>query len=394
MESVERRYFENGNLMLECPLKDGIRDGACKEYHKSGALRRTSTYRNGLLEGPQDMIHENGQRFCRYVYKNGCVVDGLVPVFYPDGSLYEFEYWENGRCRCYNRNNRLRREFGLLNTSFVGFYREFYEDGRISTEEFYNAGRLDGFGKYWSEDGLKCNVSLYIDGEECGCKKMMYYENGMLQEETEMNGDMPDGVKVCYHENGKMETRIFYENGMARDDESDMYDDDGRIEFKNYWQNNVCKTFVEEDHLFAVSCFYRDKPNGRSVTYLPEGDKEVYYFDGEECESKEDFLEKTFTHLSEKMERSVPKRLNIRASAFEEFYRQQYEEIMKQENAEEEFFNYEELLKRSEGMDTREWICRLAVREFMLRLRLPNDGRTEERVVQNLIKFVKSLCLQ
>lgn len=386
---MERRYFENGNLMLECPLKDGVRDGACKEYHKSGALRRTSVYRDGLLEGPLDIIHENGQRCCRHVYKKGCVVDGLVPIFYPDGSLYESEYWENGRCRCYDRNNHLRREYGLLNTNYVGIYREFYGNGHLSTEEFYNGGRLDGFGKYWSEDGLKCNVSLYIDGEECGCKKMEYFESGMLQREIDVNGDMPEGLEVCFHENGKLQSRQVFEGGMARDGEVLSFGEDGEVEYKCVWQNNVCKTFTEDNLLLAKHMFYRDKPNGWSVTYLPEGDEEVYYFDGEECESKEDFLVKTFAYLSGKMERSVPERLNIKAEAFKEFYREQYEKIMKQKNAAEEFCNYEELLKRPEGMETREWICRLAVREFMLRLRLPNDGRTEERVVRNLLKLVE-----
>lgn len=60
-------------------------------------------------------------------------------------------------------------------------------------------------------------------------------------------------------------------------------------------------------------------------------DGPVNYFDGEECESRDDFLNRTFDLLSHKQE----------------------------------------------------WILCLAVREFMLRLRLPNDGPTEELVLAN-----------
>lgn len=44
MDNMERRYHENGKVWFECPLKNGYRDGACKEYYPSGALRSTATF--------------------------------------------------------------------------------------------------------------------------------------------------------------------------------------------------------------------------------------------------------------------------------------------------------------------------------------------------------------
>lgn len=115
MDNMERRYHENGKVWFECPLKNGYRDGACKEYYPSGALCSTATYREGLLDGPRIMTFENGLRICRHVFRDGRVIDGFVPVFGRDGSLAFSEYWEKGRCRCYDRSNRLYREFGMLN---------------------------------------------------------------------------------------------------------------------------------------------------------------------------------------------------------------------------------------------------------------------------------------
>lgn len=388
MENLERRYFENGKLMLECPLKDGIRDGVCKEYYESGALRRTSTYRDGLMEGPMDILHENGQRVCRHVYRKGCVVDGLVPVFYPDGTLCESEYWENGRCRSYNRNNHLCREFGLINTDYEGIFRRFYEDGRLAVERFYNAGRLDGFEKFWSKDGLLCDLSLYIDGEECGNKRMVYFESGMLSKEIDMNGDLPDGVEVCYNENGKISSRVIYEMGMVRDGENCVYDGDGKIEYRNYWRNNTCKTCTEQGEFIAFGSYYRDKSNGKFVLDSPDGENECYFFDGGECKSKEEFLEKTFEVIAGKLERSFSGERGFEAETFRDFLRGEYERIAEQGNLDEEYFDYEELVEHPEGIERSEWICRQAVREFMLRLRLPNDGPTEEGIVQNLIQLV------
>lgn len=92
---------------------------------------------------------------------------------------------------------------------------------------------------------------------------------------------MPEGVECSYHKNGQLSMRLFFVKGMVKDGP-------------------------------------------------------VNYFDGEECESRDDFLNRTFDLLSHKLE----------------------------------------------------WILCLAVREFMLRLRLPNDGPTEELVLANLKKLI------
>lgn len=128
--------------------------------------------------------------------------------------------------------------------------------------------------------------------------------------------------------------------------------------------------------------------NGFSIDYSGENPKEAYYFDEEECLSKEKFLEKTFEHLAGRLANSLSEARGYEMETFKDFYRGQYEKIMAQENALTEFFNYKELLEKPKGIDQMNWIIRLAVREFMLRLRLPNDGLTEERVVRNLLNFV------
>ncbi len=387
MSDVERRYHENGKLRFECPLKEGLRHGEGREFYESGALRGTYFYQDGLLEGPHELLHENGQRLCRHVYRKGRVIDSFVPILNPDGSIYYTEYWENGRCRGYDKNNRLRREFGMFNTSHDGIYRTFFGDGRVASEMFYNAGTLDGFAKYWSEDGLKCNVYLYVDGEECVSKKMEYHENGMQSREIDMNGDLPDGMELTYHENGTLRTRMFYEKGMAKDGPVNYYDEDGVPTVFTHWENNVAKSYTEEGKLVLKAYYYRDMQNGLCISYV-DSEEVSYYFDDVECESKEDFLEKTFVHLSEKLERSLSDNVGFEANTFKEFFEEQYKKIMTQSNAGQEFFNYEELIRCPENTGREEWIVRLAVREFMLRLRLPNDGDTEERVVNGLKKLL------
>lgn len=387
MDSMERRYHENGKIQFECPLRDGVRDGACKEFYESGAVRRSVNYHDGLQEGPEEIFSERGRLICRHIYKNGRVVDSFVPIVGRVGNIDFYEYWEKGRCRSYDRHNRLFREFGRLNDSYDGLFREFYANGRVATEMFYNAGNPDGFAKYWSRDGLKCNVDLFIDGEECGSKKMEYFENGMLSKEIGMNGDLPDGLEISYHENGVECMRVVYEMGMAKDGPVNFIDEDGELTLFSHWENNTSKTYSEDGKLQLKAVCYRDMYNGKCTLFEEDGPKDIYYFDDDECKSKEEFLEKTFNYLAEKLERSLSRFSRIDAETLKKFYENQYEKIMKQENSSEEFFNYEELLCRPEKMDSREWIVRLAVREFMLRLRLPNDGPTEEGVVNALMKL-------
>lgn len=389
MSDVERRYHENGKLRLECPLNNGLRHGECKEYYESGALRSTSTYRDGLLEGPKEMLYENGQRMCRVVFRQGRVVDSFVPVFGRDGVLRVSEYWENGRCRGYDQNNHLCREYGLFNCSYDGVYREFYEEGRVSSERFYNAGELDGFAKDWSRDGLRCQVIMFIDGEEVCRKRMEYYENGMLSREIDVNGALPDGLEVTYHENGNECTRMVYELGIAKDGPVNYRDEDGQSTFFSHWENNVCKTYSEDGELLIKATYYRDMQNGLCVKFGDEGPQETYYFDDEECETKEEFLERTFGVLGVKLARSVEENVGLSAEFFKNFYAEQYEKIMRQPNANEEFHNYRELLDCPKDMEHMEFVVRQAAREFMLRLRLPNDGDTEERVVRVLQEVMR-----
>lgn len=388
MENMERDYYENGQLKLECPLSNGVRHGACKEFFESGALRCRSNFCDGLLDGPREAFTENGLIICRHVYKKGFVVDSFVAIHGRGGAIIFYEYWEKGRCRCYDRNNRLCREYGLFNGVYYGAFREYYENGRLRTEEFYGENGLDGFAKYWSDDGLKCNVYLYVDGEECGCKKMEYYENGMLSSEMDVVGDIPDGLEVSYHENGELQTSYFFVKGFVKDGPADYRDENGDSILFTHWENNISKIYANDGTLVARHSHYRNLENGKMESYEKDGTKITYCFDGKECESKEEFLELTFGHIAEKLERSLSRFSGVEVDAFVKFFQDQYAEIMRQDNAEEEFFNYEELLRLPEGMERLEWIVRLAIREFMLRLRLPNDGPTEERVVANLLKLI------
>lgn len=76
-----------------------------------------------------------------------------------------------------------------------------------------------------------------------------------------------------------------------------------------------------------------------------------------ECDSEEDFLDKTFKYISGKLAYSLSGKNEYDPEYFYEFFRTQYNKIMEQENAGEEFFNYEELLKYSEGSGRNERIC-------------------------------------
>lgn len=388
MSEMERRYHENGKLRFECPLMDGIRNGACKEYYESGALRYTAFYRDGLLNGPREVFYENGQKISRLIFRQGRVEDGFVPVFNRYGVLLVSEYWEGGRCRGYDQNNKLCREYGLFNNNYDGIYREFYKDGRVSSERFYNIGMLEGFAKDWSEDGLRCRALFFVEGEECGCKRMSYYESGMLFREIDMIGEIPEGLETVYHENGRVLTRTVYERGMAKNGPVDYYDENGVPTYISHWKNNTCKSCSQDGTLLVKATYYRDMRNGCCIEFSGDEPRKYYYFDEEECTSKEDFLEKTFDHLAGKLANSLSEIRGYEAETFKAFYRDQYQEIMTQENASMEFFNYRELLEKPKEIGQLDWIIRLAVREFMLRLRLPIDGMTERRVVKNMLKLV------
>lgn len=82
-----KRWYENGQLQLECGYKNDKLEGPYKWWYGNGKLSVEHGYKDGKLEGPYKSWHENGQiskEECEY---EGGELIGPYKSWYPNGEL-------------------------------------------------------------------------------------------------------------------------------------------------------------------------------------------------------------------------------------------------------------------------------------------------------------------
>lgn len=439
-EGVTRCYYEDGTLQSEFNYEKGMRNGPGKCFSESGNLVVSCEYRNGLRHGTRTHFWENGQVAECYHYDNGRICDGDVTFHDAQGNVMFTTHWVDGCRMDYFPNGAVQSQVPYFNGRAQGLSKVFYENGTVkkvavlkddkvngtettyyangtleSTTNFAN-GLRNGKSFHWNEKGLLAWETLFIENIAGDSKLYHYYESGALFIEIEMNNDLPNGIEKIYHENGKLQSRIPYRNGMVVNGTYPVYDEDGEIEDSHIWRNNICRSYGVTGKLTEETPFYKYFINGRHVEYRGDGSVEIenYYYDDQECASKEDFLQRTFKGLAEDVveqmsrkayreklesgeelgandENSGTVRIPLTVESLENFFRICYENAMASDEAKKNYENYEELLELPPVSEMSEaMFIQKVVREFILRLRLPNDGITELNIIDELQYLVDS----
>ena len=95
MPKLQKMYYDNGNLAVEIPMKNGEVNGEAKNYYENGKLERTGNYKNGLLEGEAVFYLEGGQIGEKASFLNG-KEEGDHLYYDKTGKLIKKEVYSNG----------------------------------------------------------------------------------------------------------------------------------------------------------------------------------------------------------------------------------------------------------------------------------------------------------
>ena len=318
MENIKKEYYESGALLHEYSVRDGRKHGPYRRYYESGALRMSATYRDGFMEGPEEEFFENGRLQVRRVYCHGEVADSVVVALNPDGTLSEVEEWNGGRCRSYDSDRRLVREFGLLNGDRDGLYITYFPDGTVHEMHMFARGLRHGRNLTYYENGNIMYDDSWVEGRRLGrCKK--YFENGNLQSSISVNEKGPDGemfryyedgtlrdrsvfvdgqlegedlnyhpngqlarrfvyraglltgVASCYYDNGQLEWEREYENGIVKDSTVTVYQEDGSVRGTEVWENGIARAYSESGELLYEGGYVNQQEMGEHKAYYANG---------------------------------------------------------------------------------------------------------------------------
>ena len=93
LHGINRNYYPNGQMRLECNYKDGLQNGIEKEWEENSSLRKEIEYKEGKKHGVEK-VYKNGILDTQSIWKNDEMIE--LKAFYEDGSLNMFEEYKNG----------------------------------------------------------------------------------------------------------------------------------------------------------------------------------------------------------------------------------------------------------------------------------------------------------
>ena len=380
-------FDENGQQLITEKWKDGY----CRVFFKDGSILCEGFFINRDRVGLHKFyFHDGGVQIEEY-YRRG-VQHGLSRVYNKNGSIKsETQYVDGvreGIAKYYDQKKGIICEYPFHDDKLNGVARS-YCDGRLFGERTYENGVRQGYAQYFDSEGRVYKKSMYVDDEYCGSKRLEY-EGDVLIRECDMAYDRPEGEEVSYNDNGNFRMRVWYKNGMVVDGKYEFFEDDGSLGGHVEFRNNRAIESDAEGHLRVACDFYRDEWNGRCVFYdAEEGERECYFIGEDMYETREEFLDATFEHMAGICLARFARRLpEYNEETYKAFFAEAYDKAMNSPAAQVEYNDYAELENPGSGGISDERFPDYVVREFMLRLRLPNDGETEREIVKGLKELV------
>ena len=255
-----KKYDENGNIMYE--IKNG--QGIVKEYDRKKRLIFDGEYINGEKNG-KAKEYRTYDGYCECEYVNG-EKTGKAKDYDKNGNvIFEGEYYKGKKWngKVFDKINN--KTYELKNGN--GFFKEYYDSGRIKYEGGYLNGERNGKGKEYYKNKLIFE-SEYLSGKKNGKGKEYCYEDGKLIFEGEYLYDKK--IKGKQYKNGKLafEGEFFQEeiwNGKGYDEKGnliyELINGNGKIKEYNYDFNQI---IFEGEYL-------NGKRNGKGREYNDEG---------------------------------------------------------------------------------------------------------------------------
>jgi antitoxin component YwqK of YwqJK toxin-antitoxin module len=141
-------YFEGGKQASQIvDLKDGKKEGLCREFFKNGKLRSKAWYVNDAVRDTAYYYHDNEQLSSLQVYKNG-KKEGTWKKFSRDGVMYQ--------------------EVNFKNNSLDGPSNKYtYKTGRPIERLNYTNGFKEGKQEIFFENGRPKSVCYYYNYQPC-----------------------------------------------------------------------------------------------------------------------------------------------------------------------------------------------------------------------------------
>lgn len=135
-ESIITNKKEPGEFVSYEIIKDTLNcDSIVQVFYKNGQLFYRMFYKNGYRTGWYEQFHQNGAIWCKFLYNEGKIVDGLNICFSDNGRISQKGYFKNG--------------------TEIGKWFSYTEDGRLFKLYKYNRNGILIKVKVWDDEKKK-----------------------------------------------------------------------------------------------------------------------------------------------------------------------------------------------------------------------------------------------
>ncbi len=182
INGTARWYFEDGTEKKVENYKEGILDGQTIKYSRPGIKDKEVMYKNGVMDGSYKSYFENQNPQIEMTYKSGK---------------------EHGPVKYYHENTQLALEGEYKGGMQIGKWKRYYPSGvDMITENFNNAGQLDGMVyEHWEDGGKLKREAFYQAGQLRIEQKYDEFGNPIDEFGNRMN---PEDVKNVQAEGAKL----------------------------------------------------------------------------------------------------------------------------------------------------------------------------------------------
>ncbi|MEI6059748.1 MAG: hypothetical protein WCR72_03515 [Bacteroidota bacterium] len=284
-----KTYFENGVLKSEGNRKNFLLDSTWKFYDDSARLLVSITYANDKKNGLKtvyrtgEVISENyvndvKQGPTTYYYPDGKVrlvinfiaglENGIARELAPDGSVITYMEYKKGFLISRERINR-KDSKGLKQ----GRWKYFYDNNTIKSEGVFKDDKKNGYFKDYDEEGMLTSVKKYINEieqievQELTSLKLKtdYFPSGKVKTVGSYNGDIPEGVRREYNEEGKITAAYIFTRGALTGEGIVDEEGDKEGDWREYYADGTLR---------STGTYSKDKPVGNWKYYFENGKPE------------------------------------------------------------------------------------------------------------------------
>lgn len=255
-------YFEDSKL-LEVPYKKGVKHGLAFEYkdsliqsiveYKNGfrvSVKTINQSKNNLKQGPWLEFYTNRNIHKEYNYVND-TLDGFYREYDQQGHLLKNIFYEKGIVKVLDSP-----------ISVSTLKQEFYKNGNLKTEGYYENNIPVGMHKELSQDGILIEGILYDEeGHLIG--------KGSLDEQGRREG------KWTFYEEQRIISEGFYKKGN-RHKEWIFFYENGGIEQKGSYKNGFLSgewiQYFENGTVYKIESYKKDLLDGEFIQNKPSGE--------------------------------------------------------------------------------------------------------------------------